>query len=254
MENGEVNLVINDGIASVEFFHPQSNSLPALVLDKLAKAIERAGNDDRARVILLKSKGERVFCAGASFDELAEINDEAAGKEFFMGFARVINAMRKCPKLVITRVQGKAVGGGLGLVSASDYVFAAKHSSVKLSELSIGIGPFVVGPAIERKIGTAAFSAMSIDAQWYGAGWAMEKGFYNRVFSDVKELDFELNQFAQKLAKGPVVAMAELKKVIWSGTEHWDELLEGRAEISGRLVLSDFTKKFISDFRAKDNK
>jgi len=251
MENGNVNLKINDGIAEVEFSHPMSNSLPGKVLNKLAKTIEQAGNDDGVKVIVLKSEGKRAFCAGASFDELAQIRDEASGKEFFMGFARVINAMRKCPKFIIARVQGRAVGGGVGLAASADYVFATGYSSVKLSELDLGIGPFVVGPAVERKIGTAAFSAMSIDVDWYSPEWALEKGLFNQVFNNADGLDSELNKFARRLASGSVKAMAELKKVIWEGTENWDELLEGRAEISGKLVISDFTKKYIADFKSK---
>jgi enoyl-CoA hydratase/carnithine racemase len=251
MENGNVSLKINDGIAEVEFSHPMSNSLPGKVLNKLAKMIEQVGNDDEVKVVILRSEGKRAFCGGASFDELAEIKDESVGKEFFMGFARVINAMRKCPKLIIARVQGRAVGGGVGLVASADYVFATGYSSVKLSELALGIGPFVVGPAVERKIGTAAFSAMSIDVDWYSPEWALEHGLYNQVFNNADGLDSELNQFADRLASGSAEAMAELKKVIWEGTENWDELLEQRAEISGKLVLSDFTKKYIADFKKK---
>jgi len=251
MENGNVSLKINDGIAEVEFSHPMSNSLPANVLNKLANIIQEAGDDKNVKVVILRSEGKRAFCGGASFDELAEIKDEALGKEFFMGFARVINAMRKCPKFIIARVQGRAVGGGVGLAASADYVFATGYSSVKLSELDLGIGPFVVGPVVERKIGTAAFSSMSIDVDWYSPEWALEKGLFNQVFNNVDGLDSELNQFACRLASGSVKAMAELKKVIWEGTENWDELLERRAEISGRLVLSDFTKKYIADFKKK---
>lgn len=249
--NGDVNISIVNRIATIEFFHPSSNALPGNVLRKLAVTIESAGKDDNVSVIVLKSGGDRAFCAGASFDELISITDFPTGKKFFMGFALVINAMRKCPKFIICRVQGKAVGGGVGLLSAADYTLATKYSSVKLSELALGIGPFVVGPAVERKIGTSAFAQMSIDYEWYDANWARERGFYAQVFESIDELDNATLEFATKMAKNSPEAMADLKRVTWSGTDDWDNLLESRAEISGRLVLSEFTKNYIKKFKDK---
>lgn len=238
-ELGDVKVEIQNGIGRIEFNHPQSNSLPGNLLRKLADTITQAGKNPEIKVIILQSAGDRAFCAGASFDELVAIDDFQTGKHFFMGFALVINAMRKCPKFIICRVQGKAVGGGVGLLSASDYVFASKYSSVKLSELALGIGPFVVGPAVERKIGKAAFSQMSIDYEWYSAEWAKEKGLYVEIYDEKADLDDSVNAFARKLAATSPDAMAELKRVIWEGAHNWDELLEKRAEISGKLVLSD---------------
>lgn len=249
--NGDVNISIVNRIATIEFYHPSSNALPGNVLRKLADTIESAGKDDNVSVIVLKSGGDRAFCAGASFDELISITDFPTGKKFFMGFALVINAMRKCPKFIICRVQGKAVGGGVGLLSAADYTLATKYSSVKLSELALGIGPFVVGPAVERKIGTSAFAQMSIDYEWYDANWARERGFYAQVFESIDELDNATLEFATKMAKNSPEAMADLKRVTWSGTDDWDNLLESRAEISGRLVLSEFTKNYIKKFKDK---
>lgn len=251
-DNAYVKSSIENGICTVEFFHPRSNSLPGTILSELAETIERAGKNPEAKVIVLKSGGEKAFCAGASFDELIEITEFDKGKKFFMGFAKVINAMRKAPKFIITRVQGKVVGGGVGLVSASDYVFAKKGSSLKLSELALGIGPFVVGPAVERKVGKAAFSHMSIDFDWYEDEWATDKGFYTSLYEDLDSLDNAVMKFAEKCAAGSLEAMADLKKVIWEGTENWDELLEQRAEISGRLVLLDFTKNYITEFKKKN--
>ncbi|TNE32575.1 enoyl-CoA hydratase/isomerase family protein [bacterium] len=249
--NGDVNISIVNRIATIEFYHPSSNALPGNVLRKLADTIESAGKDDNVSVIVLKSGGDRAFCAGASFDELISITDFPTGKKFFMGFALVINAMRNCPKFIICRVQGKAVGGGVGLLSAADYTLATKYSSVKLSELALGIGPFVVGPAVERKIGTSAFAQMSIDYEWYDANWARERGFYAQVFESIDELDNATLEFATKMAKNSPEAMADLKRVTWSGTDDWDNLLESRAEISGRLVLSEFTKNYIKKFKDK---
>lgn len=249
--NGDVNISIVNRIATIEFYHPSSNALPGNVLRKLADTIESAGKDDNVSVIILKSGGDRAFCAGASFDELISITDFPTGKKFFMGFALVINAMRKCPKFIICRVQGKAVGGGVGLLSAADYTLATKYSSVKLSELALGIGPFVVGPAVERKIGTSAFAQMSIDYEWYDANWARERGFYAQVFESIDELDNATLEFATKMAENSPEAMADLKRVTWSGTDDWDNLLESRAEISGRLVLSEFTKNYIKKFKDK---
>lgn len=251
IDQGTVELTIDGrGVATIEFSHPLGNSLPGKVLRKLASTIESAGKDEAVKVILLKSAGDRAFCAGASFDELISIEDFETGKEFFSGFAGVINAIRKAPKFILCRVQGKAVGGGVGLASAADYTFGTKFSSVKLSELAIGIGPFVVGPAVEKKIGNSAFSQMSIDATtWYSAEWAREKGLFTSVHETVEEMDAAIEELIGKLSKSNPEAMMLLKKVFWEGTEHWDELLIQRAQLSGKLVLSKFTRNAISNFK-----
>ena len=247
-----VNLTTENGIGIIKFFHPQSNSLPGNILAELANTITKAGEDDNIKVIILKSAGERAFCAGASFDELIAIDTPENGKIFFSGFANVINAARKCPKFIIGRVQGKAVGGGVGMASATDYCFATKFAAVKLSELAIGIGPFVVGPAVERKVGTSAFSAMTINAtKWFDASWAREKGLYTEVFDSVEEMDVEIEKLATTLSDSNPQAMEGLKKIMWEGTEHWDTLLMERAVSSGKLVLSDFTKNAIEKFKSK---
>ena len=247
-----VKIKTENSVGTIEFFHPQSNSLPGHILAELASTITKAGEDNNIKVIVLKSAGERAFCAGASFDELVAIDTPENGKKFFSGFANVINAARKCPKFIIGRVQGKAVGGGVGMASATDYCFATKFASAKLSELAIGIGPFVVGPAVERKIGTSAFSAMTINAsKWFDASWAREKGLYTEVFDSVDEMDAEVTKLATTLSKSNPEAMEGLKKVMWQGSEHWDELLMERAVSSGTLVLSDFTKNAIEKFKTK---
>ena len=247
-----VKITTINGIGTIEFYHPQSNSLPGNILAKLATTITEAGNDKNIKVIILKSAGERAFCAGASFDELIAIDNPEQGKKFFLGFANVINAARKCPKFILGRVQGKAVGGGVGMAAATDYCFATKYSSSKLSELAIGIGPFVVGPAVERKIGTSAFSAMTINAtKWFDANWSREKGLYTDVFDSVEELDDEIDKLASTLSKSNPEAMEKLKKIMWNGTEDWDRLLDKRAESSGILVISDFTRKAIAKFKSK---
>lgn len=252
MSQGHVKTTVETHIATIEFFHPQSNSLPGSLLAQLAEAIDKAGKDDSVRVIILKSSGERAFCAGASFDELIAINDEAQGKTFFSGFANVINAARKCPKFIIGRVQGKAVGGGVGMASAVDYCFATQHAAVKLSELAVGIGPFVVGPAVERKIGTSAMSELAINAtEWRSAAWAQSKGLYTELFDTAAAMDEAIQALALRLAKSNPEAMAMLKKVFWEGTEDWDSLLAERAAMSGKLVLSDFTRNAINAFKTK---
>src|ERR1700749_499613 len=252
MENGYVKSQIENGIATVTFFHPQSNSLPGEILRALAKEIEKVGNNPNAKVIILKSDGDKAFCAGASFDELIAITDIETGKHFFSGFAGVINAMRKAPKFVIVRVQGKAVGGGVGLASAGDYTFANENAAIKLSELAVGIGPFVVGPAVERKMGTSAFCQLTINAsEWHDAHFAKQKGLYADIFKTTEEMDSAILSLAEKLSETSPEAMQMLKKVMWEGTEKWDTLLIERALMSGTLVLSDFTKNFISSFKKK---
>jgi methylglutaconyl-CoA hydratase len=215
----------------------------------LADEIYNAGKNDQIKVVILESEGEKAFCAGASFDELLQINDFQTGKEFFMGFARVINAARRCSKLIIGRIQGKVVGGGVGLAAATDYALAHHSASIKLSELAIGIGPFVVGPAVKRKMSTDAFNALAIDTKWRDAQWAKEHGMYVDVFDTVQELDREVDELAAKLAKSNPEAMEFLKEAMWHGTEDWGHLLEKRAEISGKLVLSEFTTAAINQFK-----
>lgn len=250
LSQGYVSTELGQGIATIEFQHPASNSLPASILKQLAQAIDKAGQDERVKVIVLRSGGNGAFCAGASFDELIAIENEEEGKAFFSGFAHVINAIRKANKFVIGRVHGKAVGGGVGLASACDYTFATNYAAVKLSELAVGIGPFVVGPAVERKIGTSCFSQLTMDAtEWRSAEWAKKHGLYAEIYANDSELDDAVNHLAEKLAVSNPEAMAMLKKVFWKGTEDWDKLLDERAGMSGRLVLSEFTKNAIAKFK-----
>jgi len=255
METGQVISTIQNGIATIEFYHPQSNSLPGAVLRKLAEEITQLGKNPEVKVMVLTSKGEKAFCAGASFDELISIQDKDTGKTFFSGFALVINAMRKAPQFILARCQGKVVGGGLGLASAADYAFATEAAQVKLSELALGIGPFVVGPAVERKVGTAAYSQLTINCtQWQSAQWAREKGLFSEVFATTVEMDKAIEVLANNLTNSSPEAMRLLKEIMWKGTENWDELLPERAAISGHLVLSDFTRKAIEKFKAATSK
>ncbi len=251
-EQGDITLDKNNGIATITFYHPAHNSLPGKLLAKFRDTINEVGQMDDVNVIVLKSAGARTFCAGASFDELASLEDADAAKTFFLGFANVINACRKCPKLIIGRVQGKAVGGGVGVASAVDYCFATKFAGVKLSELAIGIGPFVIGPAVERKVGVSAMSQLGINAtEWQSAHWAREKGLYAEVYNSTEEMDEAIATLANKLNNSNPEAMRLLKKVFWQGTDHWDELLDERAAMSGRLVLSEYSRNAIAKFKAK---
>tara|TARA_Y100000385_G_scaffold291611_1_gene370770 strand:+ start:5279 stop:6049 length:771 start_codon:yes stop_codon:yes gene_type:complete len=251
-ELGNVKVTIYDEIAEIEFQHPQSNSLPGNILQKLAEKITELGGNKHVKLLLLKSAGDRVFCSGASFDELISIDNLETGKKFFSGFAKVINAARKCPKIILGRVQGKAVGGGVGLAAAVDYCMATKFAAVKLSELAIGIGPFVVGPAVERKIGKAAMSQLAINAtEWKSANWAKEKGLYTEVYDSIEEMDEAIEKLTHNLLQSNPEAMSILKTVLWKGTENWDELLDKRAAISGKLVLSEFTRNAINKFKKK---
>lgn len=251
MEKGKVTVNIVNGIATINFYHPKSNILPMAMLKELTNAINKLAEDKSANVIILRSEGNKTFCAGASFDELLAIKDFKSGKEFFMGFARLFNAMRKCPKFIIARVHGKAVGGGVGIAASADYTLASNEASVRLSEILLGIGPFVVGPPIERKIGKTAFITMSIDAEWHDAFWAKQNGLYTKVFANNHELDEAVSSLAKKLASYNPEAIEQMKKIFWKGTEDWEELLEERAEISGRLVVSEFSKNYIRAFKGK---
>lgn len=239
-------------VGTIEFYHPQSNSMPSHQLQALAEAVQEFGEDEEVKVIVLKSSGEKAFCAGASFDELTQIDNEEDGLDFFSGFAQVINAMRKAPKFVIVRVQGKTVGGGVGIAAAGDYTIASEQAAVKLSELAVGIGPFVVGPAVERKIGKAAFAQLTIQAtEFKNAQWALEKGLYAEVHSTLEELDVAIEKLVKNLVKSSPAAMRNIKNILWEGAENWDQLLIERAKISGTLVLSDFTRNAIQAFKTK---
>lgn len=241
---------LNNGIATISFYHPEHNSMPSDLLLKLTAIFEAAGKNDAIKVIILKSGGDKTFCSGASFQELCAINDEAAGKLFFSGFANVINAMRKCPKIIIGKIQGKAVGGGVGIAAAMDYCLASQFASIKLSELTIGIGPFVVAPAIERKIGLAAFSQLTLDATtFYDASWAQKKGLYASVYENNDELEDALQKLAQSFTSYNPEALIALKQILWKDTENWDELLQERAAISGKLILSPFAKEALKRFQ-----
>lgn len=249
---GTVITTTENNIATIEFYHPQSNSLPGKILNQLADAIVNAGVSNDSKVIVIKSSGQKSFCAGASFDELLQIKTEAEGLIFFSGFAKVINAIRTCPKFVIARIQGKCVGGGVGLAAACDYAIALDTADVKLSELAVGIGPFVVGPAVERKIGTAAFTELAIDAtNWRSSNWAFAKGLFAELHSNIDAVDAAVMQLANTLSMSSPEAMMELKKISWKGTENWDVLLAERAAISGRLILSEFSITAISKFKSK---
>jgi methylglutaconyl-CoA hydratase len=240
---GSISISIEATIATVEFGHPASNSFPSSLLHELTQTIETLGHNPEVGVVVLKSQGTATFCAGASFDELLAVTTEAEGKTFFSGFAHLINAMRKCPKIIVGRVQGKTVGGGVGIAAACDYVLATHEASVKLSELTIGIGPFVIEPAVSRKIGKTALAELSLAAgEWKSAAWAKEKGLYANTFETIEKLDDALSILTRQLASYNPEALVELKKVLWEGTEHWDNLLVERAAITGKLVLSEATK------------
>ncbi|NKI31360.1 enoyl-CoA hydratase/isomerase family protein [Croceivirga thetidis] len=248
--NGSLYTQIENGIAHVEFGHPASNSFVSELLGRLANEFDKLALDDSVSVIVLKSEGERAFCAGASFDELVAVSNLDEGKAFFSGFANVINAMRKCPKPIIGRIQGKTVGGGVGLASACDYVHATVDAAIKLSEIAIGIGPFVIAPAVEQKIGKAALAELSLyPTEWKNAYWAKEKGLYAKVYDSIAEMDKELDIHLEKLATYNPEALANMKKVLWEGTEHWDTLLTERAELSGKLALSEATKAALEKFK-----
>ena len=249
-ENGSLYTSMKGNVATIEFGHPASNSFVAVLLDRLAKEFDKLSENKDVHVIILKSEGDKAFCAGASFNELMAVSNLEEGKEFFSGFAHVINAMRTCKKMIVGRVQGKTVGGGVGLAAACDYVFAHENAAIKLSELSIGIAPLVIEPAVERKIGTGGLSELSLaPTEWKSAYWAQEKGLFSRVFDSFSEMDKELDFFTQKLASYNPDALTEWKKVLWKGTDHWNHLLLERAAITGTLVLSDFTRNALLKFK-----
>ena len=248
--DGSLYTKIENKIATIEFGHPASNSFPSFLLQRLTDELNKLSQNKDVSVIILKSQGEKAFCAGASFDELLQIDNLEKGEKFFSGFANVINAMRKCSQLIIGRIQGKTVGGGVGLAAACDYAFATEAASIKLSELTIGIGPFVIAPAVERKMGTAALAELTIAGhEWQNAYLAKERGLYAKVYETISEMDKEVDFLAQKLASYNPEALADMKRILWENTSHWDSLLLERAAISGKLVLSEFTKNALSQLK-----
>ena len=247
---GAVNTEIANKIATITFGHPASNSFPAILLQKLTAELNSVSNRSDIQIVILQSFGEGTFCAGASFDELLKIENTEQGTAFFSGFANVINAMRTCNKLIVGRVQGKAVGGGVGLASACDYVFATKNASIKLSEIAIGIGPFVIEPAVSRKMGKNAMMKLTLNpSDWMSTQWATENGLYSEIFEDVQAMDVAIDSFTNKLSQYNGNALSEMKKVYWENTNHWEHLLLERAAISGKLVLSAEAQKALSALR-----
>jgi methylglutaconyl-CoA hydratase len=247
---GSLTTTINDKIATLQFAHPASNSFPRKLLDALTSKLNELSSNSAVTVIVLRSEGNAAFCAGASFDELLAVSNLDEGTAFFSGFANLINAMRSCSKIIIGRIHGKAVGGGVGIAAACDYAFATTNAAVKLSELAIGIGPFVIEPAVSRKIGKTAMTHMTLAAhEWKSADWALQNGLYAKVLDDHTALDIELAHFTAKLASYNPAALIQMKKIIWEGTQNWDTLLPERAAISGKLVLSDFTKTALLQFK-----
>jgi len=250
MELGSIKTEIANNIAKVTFSYVASNSFPSSLLQQLTSELQSLNQNEEVAVIVLQSQGNGAFCAGASFDELIAISNYEEGSDFFSGFANVINAMRKCSKLIIGRIHGKAVGGGVGLAAACDYTFATIKSDIKLSEIAIGIGPFVIEPVVSRKLGKTSLAQMALTpTEWKSATWAFEKGLYSEIFDTIQDLDIRLEDYINELAKYNIEALAEMKKVLWEGTDNWDSLLYDRAAISGRLVLSDFTKKALKKFK-----
>ena len=250
LNQGSIYTKVINGMCHIEFGHPASNCFVTTMLNRLANELDALSSNQEVHSVLLKSEGEKTFCAGASFDELLAVSNLEEGKEFFSGFAKVINAMRRCPKPIFGRVQGKAVGGGVGLIAACDYVYATEAASIKLSEIAIGIGPFVIAPAVERKIGKAALAELSLQPkEWKSAYWAKEKGLYAKVFENISEMDKELDYHLNEVSKYSKDALSAMKKILWQGTEHWEQLLTERALISGQLVLSETSKKALANFK-----
>ena len=247
--NGSLVTTIENKIATLEFGHPASNSFPSDLLNRLKNELNNLSHNPDVSVIVLQSSGTGAFCAGASFDELLAVSNLEEATKFFSGFANVLNAMRNCSKIIVGRIHGKAVGGGVGIAAACDYALATNESSIKLSELAIGIGPFVIEPAVTRKIGKSAMTEMTLEAEWKTAAWANQKGLYAKVFETQEKLDLEIMAFANKLASYNPEALLEMKKVLWEGTENWKTLLYERAEISGKLVLSDFSRKALNQLK-----
>ena len=252
-ERGFIKKDLNtNGIATITFYHPSHNSFPSAQLEELASLLLETGEDKQVKVIVLKSEGERTFCSGASFDELLSITTRGAGKKFFSGFAHVINAIRLNRKIVISQVQGKAIGGGMGLAAACDYCFATEFASVRLSELGVNMGPIVIAPAVQRKIGLAAFTELTFNPDQYrDAQWAKTTGLFQEVYSDLPAMELAVKTFTERLITYNIEALSALKLILWEGTDHWGDLLYERADLSGKLVLSEETKAGLQAFKNK---
>ncbi len=236
-----LNIEMHGNYAVIEFFHPSHNSLHTGLLDKLRIAIDDLEKEESVNCILLKSGGDRTFCAGANFDEMKSISNFDEGKKFFSGFGKVIQSMKKSSKIIVGRIQGKAVGGGVGIIAACDIAFATKFASIRLSELSIGIGPFVIEPAVTRKLGISGFSELTLrPLVWKDALWVKSKGMFSEVFKTTELLDDYVDKYIKSLSSYSPVAIREIKKMLWHGTESWDSLMEKRAEISGELAMKNY--------------
>lgn len=249
MNLSSVQLNITHNIATISFYSIKSNSFTSIMLHELSQLLDEVSKNETINVVILKSEGEKTFCAGASFDELLQVENEEDASLFFSGFAKVILAMKNCKIPIITRVQGNAVGGGVGIIAASDYAFSLNNCKVKLSELSLGFGPFVIEPAVSRKIGIIAMQNISYNpVEWKNIQWARENNLFQETFETIELMDEKIEIFVNQLSNYSRDALVELKKVFWNNTEHWDKLLYERAAISGKLALSSYTKVKLKEF------
>lgn len=243
MSNEYIHYAAEYGIGRIEFFHSRGNALTSTMLREITSFIRAAGEDPEIKIVMIQSAGEASFCGGASLDELMECDSVKEARDFFMGFAHLLTAIRTCPKLVVVRVQGKVVGGGLGIVAVADLAFATVEASIRLSELSIGLGPFVIGAAVERKIGISAFSELTyLSSIWKDAHWAKEKGLFSAVFETLAALDIAMAAQIIELETYAPEAIALTKKMFWAQTPEWSDELEKRAGYSAKLWIQKKTR------------
>lgn len=249
-QNGSLHSRISKGIATIEFGHPKANSLTSALLEGLMQEFNSLSENDKVSLILLKSKGEGAFCAGASFDELLQIDNLTDATHFFNGFANVFLAMRNCKKPIVGQIQGKATGGGVGLIAACDYTLATENAWIRLPELAIGIAPFVIAPVLIRKIGTTALNEMYMTPNlWKESHWAQRYNLYTQVLKNIKELNEQTAHFTENLAKINSNVLAEMKQITWKNTENWSEELHKNATLSAKFLLSEETKSILMNFK-----
>lgn len=192
------------------------NALNDAVLDGMLGAL--TSPPPEARVILVRSAGDRVFCAGA---DLAVMSNDATGLEQHNargGLRRVVDAMRACPLPVVARVQGICLAGGVGLIMGADLVVAAERASFGLPEVDRGLWPFMVSALLARHVSPKVAMDLMLTGRRFGAAEAREIGLISRVVPD-DELDSQVDALVAELAAKAPVAVRMGKAAFWAAAE-----------------------------------
>jgi enoyl-CoA hydratase len=213
---------------------PKRNALNGEVLRGMLEALRAPGN---ARVVLVSSAGEKVFCSGA---DLVAMAPNATGLEVHEGrglLREVVLEMRNCPLPVVASVQGLCLAGGVGLVLGCDIVLAAETAAFGLPEVDLGLWPFMVSALLGRHVSPKRAMEMMLSARRVPAREALEMGLISRVVAD---LPAETDALVSALATKPPVAVRLGKKAFFAAMD--SSLEAGLEAMQAQLSLLNTTQ------------